>query len=89
MSRTHHPGSVGLEILTGGVLGTVTGLLLIPLFAVFSPLCLWHGQAGVCGGLSAGLFWLFDLYALPVWRELLVLLAVAVTAAVGFVLRTR
>lgn len=89
MSRTHQPASVGLELLTGGVLGTVTGLLLIPVFAVFSPLCLWHGQAGVCGGFSAGLFLLVDLYALPVWRELLVLLAVAVTAAVGFRIRTR
>lgn len=89
MSRTQHPGSVGLEILTGGVLGTATGLFLIPVFAVFSPLCLWHGQAGVCGGLSAGLFLLVDLYALPVWRELLVLVAVAVIAAVGFGLRLR
>lgn len=89
MSRTHHPDSVGLEILTGGVLGTVTGLFLIPVVAVFSPLCLWDGGAGGCGGLAAGLFLLFDLYAVPVWRELLVLLAVALTVALGFGLRTR
>lgn len=61
MTRTTHQQIAETAgILLSVVVGGLVGLVVLPVIAAFSPLCLWSTQAGVCSGFASGVEMVLD-----------------------------
>lgn len=58
------------ELATGGIMGLAAGVFLFPIYAAFSPLCLWQLDAGGCLGLAGGTYLLLEPLGLASWMEI-------------------